>query len=65
MKANTETRAAPLAVIGVDIGKEIPAQLALCNIGEPQGRNLAANGQADPRSLRGLVPSGRAHRGRH
>ena len=28
-----------------------PAQLALRDIGEPKGRDFAANGQADPRSL--------------
>ena len=48
--------------IAVRAGAARPSQLALCDIEEPQGRDLAANGQADPRSLRGLVPSGRAHR---
>jgi hypothetical protein len=38
-----------------------PTQVALRHIGEPQGRDIAQTGQADPGSLRGLVRPGRTH----
>ena len=38
-----------------------PSRVALRDTGEPQGRDIAAHGQADPRSLQRLVSPGRAH----
>jgi transposase len=38
-----------------------PSQLALRNIREPKGRDIATNGRPDPRSVRRLVPARRAH----
>lgn len=38
-----------------------PTQLTLRHMGEPQGRDIASNGQANPCSLWGLVLPGRTH----